>query len=79
MSDQNTNIYKEQGGDTLVIKAADGASVKGQASAGGTPAQAAAITDLTVTGIYGDDDDNIETAVNSILTALRNVGIIASS
>jgi len=79
MSEANTKIYKEQGGDTMAIKAADGAVIKGQASAGGTPAQAAAISDITVTGNYGDDDSNIETAVNEILAALRNVGIVASS
>ena len=38
-----------------------------------------AISDITVTGTYTDDDDAIELAVNSILAALRTAGIIASS
>lgn len=41
--------------------------------------QAAAIADISVTGTYGTDDDAIELAVNSILAALREKGIIASS
>jgi hypothetical protein len=40
--------------------------------------QAAAITDVTVSGTYADDDDAIETAINSILTVLRDAGLIAS-
>lgn len=39
-------------------------------------AQAAAITDVTVTGVYADDDDAIETAINSILAILRSNGLI---
>jgi hypothetical protein len=79
MTAYNTKVYSEQGGDALVVRAADGGVIKGQASAGGTPAQAAAITDLAVTGTYSTDDTPIETAVNSILAALRNAGIIAAS
>lgn len=41
-------------------------------------AQAAAITDVTVTGVYADDDDAIELAINSILTVLRDNGLIAT-
>ena len=41
-------------------------------------AQASAITDVTVTGVYADDDDAIETAINSILAVLRSNGLIAS-
>lgn len=40
--------------------------------------QAAAITDVTVTGTYATDDTPIETAINSILAALRANGIIAT-
>lgn len=40
---------------------------------------ASAISDISVTGTYADDDDAIETAVNSILAALRTHGIVASS
>ncbi len=47
---------------------------------GATPSdQYAAIADVTVTGIYADDDTPIATAINSILAALREKGIIASS
>lgn len=41
--------------------------------------QAAAIDDISVTGTYADDDTPIETAINAILAALRDKGIIASS
>lgn len=36
----------------------------------------AAISDISVTGTYADDDDAIEAAVNGILAALRSKGII---
>lgn len=79
MSEYQRKVYQEQGEDSLVVLAAGGGKIKGQASAGATPAQAAAVADITVTGTYADDDDNIETAVNGILAALRNAGIIAAS
>ncbi len=41
--------------------------------------QQAAIADITVTGTYATDDTPIETAVNSILAALRSHGLIADS
>jgi hypothetical protein len=41
--------------------------------------QYAAIADISVTGTYATDDTPIETAVNGILAALREKGIIASS
>ena len=37
-----------------------------------------AITDVSVTGTYATDDTPIETAINSILAALRDAGIIKS-
>jgi len=36
----------------------------------------AAITDVSVTGTYATDDTPIETAINSILAALRDAGVI---
>jgi hypothetical protein len=45
----------------------------------GGVAAAAAISDVTVTGTYADDDEDIETAINSILAALRAHGIVAAS
>jgi hypothetical protein len=41
--------------------------------------QYAAIADISVTGTYATDDTPIETAINGILAALREKGIIASS
>jgi hypothetical protein len=38
----------------------------------------AAIVDLSVTGTYATDDTPIETAINSILAALRDAGVIKS-
>jgi hypothetical protein len=45
----------------------------------GGVAAAEAIADVTVTGTYADDDEDIETAINSILAALRTHGIVAAS
>lgn len=81
-------VYKEQGGDVLVVKAQDGGVIKGQATADGTPAQAATIAAVTATHDFNAtfDDAELEAAVNanaaainSILTALKNVGIVALS
>lgn len=41
---------------------------------GGSPA--GAIADISVTGTYATDDDAIEAAINGILAALRDNGII---
>lgn len=41
-------------------------------------AQASAITDFTGTGTYATDEPAIETAINSILTVLRDNGLIAT-
>lgn len=41
--------------------------------------QYAAIADISVTGTYATDDDAIQAAVNGILAALREKGIIAAS
>jgi len=35
-----------------------------------------AISNITVTGNYGNDDSDIETAVNAIITALEKCGIL---
>lgn len=80
-------VYMKQEGDEQVVASGGVITVEsggainveagGQIQDDGT--QASAISDITVTGTYADDDDNIETAVNSILAALRGAGIIASS
>lgn len=36
----------------------------------------ASIADVTVTGVYGDDDDALETAINSIIAVLLEYGMI---
>ena len=64
-------VWRPQGGDELRVER------DGTITNAGT--QASAISDITVTGTYADDDSDIETAVNAILDALRGVGIIASS
>lgn len=43
------------------------------------PTPAAAIADVTVTGVYADDDAAIELAINSILTVLRDNGFVAAA
>lgn len=45
--DQQGKVHREQGGDSLVVLAVDGGQIKGQATASGAPAQAAALTNLT--------------------------------
>lgn len=41
-----------------------------------TPTPVAAIPDVTVTGVYGDDDDAIQAAINGILAVLRTQGFV---
>lgn len=79
----NTEIYREQGGAKLVVD--DGGEIRvnagGKITDDGT--QASAIADATaITG--GESPTEAEhntliTKLNSILAALRGVGIIASS
>ncbi len=45
----------------------------------GEDVRSAAITDVTVTGNYANDDSNLETAINSIILALEKAGIIADN
>lgn len=78
MSTNNTKLYFEQGGDTLVAESGAAINIKAGAQIQDDGTQASAISDISVTGTYADDDSDIETAVNSILAALRGAGIIAS-
>lgn len=73
----NVENYKEQGGAVTVIGGELRIASGGTITAAGT--QAAAISDFSGTGNYTNDEDAIETAVNSILAALRGAGIIAAS
>jgi hypothetical protein len=70
-------VYREQGGNTLVILGRNGGVVKGQTSAAATPAAAAAIADVGVTTAVWTTADKGK--VNSIMAALRGVGILATS
>lgn len=72
-------VHMPQGADTLVVESGGTIDVKTGGSLLADGAQAAAIDDVAVTGTYATDDDAIELAINSILTALRNAGIIASA
>ena len=45
----------------------------------GEDIRSAAITDVTVTGNYTNDDTNLETAINSLILALEKAGIIADN
>lgn len=70
-------VYKEQGGNTLVVLAKDGGVIKGQATAGATPAQAAHITDVSVATVAWTTAE--KGRFNSLLAACENVGILATS
>jgi hypothetical protein len=70
-----TKVYNEQGGDALVVLGKDGGVVKGQATAGAAPAQAAHIADPA----GGTPDAEARTAINAILAVLENAGLTASS
>lgn len=77
MSTYEPKVYREQGGNTLVVRAKDGGVIKGQAAAAGTPAQAATIAAVGLTTVAWTTTDKAK--VNSIITALKNVGILATS
>lgn len=77
---QQGGVYFRQGDGALVVPAGTKVVIQtGGLVTGNSESQLADIDDLSVTGTYGTDDDNIETAVNSIIAALRATGIIASS
>ena len=77
MSDYNAKVNRKQGGDTLSVESGGAIDVEtgGKVKANGT--QAAAIADVTTGG--GATAAANATAINSILAALRGVGVIASS
>ena len=72
-------VYRKQGGDILVV--ATGGELRMEAGSiitdDGT--QAATIADVSVTGTYATDDTPIETAINAIIAALVNAGIVAAA
>lgn len=76
MSQQGSN-YIRQGDQAFVIGGK--LVINGGQIVPSDETQASAIADVTVTGTYATDDTPIETAINSILTVLRDNGMIASS
>lgn len=71
-------VYREHGGDNLVIKGTgNGGQVKGTTSAAATPAQAAAITAVSVATVAWTTGDKAK--VNSLIVALENIGVLATS
>lgn len=70
-------VYREQGGNALVVKGHDGGVVKGTTSAAATPAQAAAIADVSTATIAWTTGDKAK--VNSIIAALEGIGVLATS
>jgi hypothetical protein len=69
MSQQGSNYFR-QGDQALVI---------GGDILPSTETKASAIADISVTGTYATDDTPIETAINSILAVMRDLGMIEES
>ena len=69
----NAKVYMEQGGEKLVVNGGEISVDGGKITAAGT--QASNITDLTAQA----DSAAIIAAVNAILKALEDVGILKSS
>jgi len=76
MSQQGVNFTRQ--GDQAWVIGGKLVIATGGSIVPNSETQASAITDLTVTGTYATDDTPIETAINSILTALRDANIIAT-
>lgn len=71
----NVKNYRKQGGDEWVVEGEvniDG----GEITNSGTQASAIANVDASVSGADDNDHNEVAGAVNSILAALRGVGII---
>lgn len=70
-------VYREQGGNVLVVKGHDGGVVKGTTSAGATPAQHAHIADVAAATALWTTGDKAK--VNTLFAALEGVGVLATS
>lgn len=70
------SVYREQGGNAFVVDVARGGVFKGRLTSTADAAQASAITNVasTAAGTSG-----IVAGVNSVLAALRGVGILATT
>lgn len=78
----NAKVYQPQGGDALVVLAADGGKILGQDSAGAAPAQAAHIADAAVAAGAAPDKAEYDALVgkfNALLLACERAGILAVS
>lgn len=68
-------VYRQQGGDVLVVRAYGGGKILGTASAAATPAQAAAVAAITTTGTFST---GICAKINAMRTALTRCGVLAT-
>ncbi len=66
-------------GAAVTATAAELNKIDGAGAAVASGTQQASIADLAVTGTYATDDTPIETAVNAIIAALVEFGIIAAA
>lgn len=75
MAGENTGIVREQGGTLLRVDSGSSIDIKTGGKVLTNGAQASAITDALTAGSATAAD--CATKINSILTTLRNLGIIA--
>jgi hypothetical protein len=68
-------VYREQGGDALVVNPYRGGKIKGCTSAAATPAQAATLAAVATTGTFST---GIAVKINSMRLALIRAGILAT-
>ena len=68
-------VYREQGGDALVVNPYRGGKIKGTTSAAATPAQAATIAAIATTGTFST---GIAAKINNMRLALIRCGILAT-
>ena len=84
MSEPVTGFKLQPGGSELQVQfkgderiAVDGTGIGFNGAA--PVAQASNIATVTVTGTYANDDDALETAINSIIAVLINNGFVAAA
>lgn len=70
-------VGKLQGGAIMFVKGADGGQFHGQVTASGALAQHATIADVSVTTIVWTTADKAK--VNTIIAALEDIGVLATS
>ncbi|MCZ2341469.1 MAG: hypothetical protein LC104_06685 [Bacteroidales bacterium] len=72
-----TKIYKDRGGDRMVLASGGELEVQDGATITANGTQAESIADVPTSGAATMADN--ATAINSILAALRGIGVIAAS